>query len=186
MKKKYYLIFVYISALIGIIFLLGGFKSENDQQKTFEHFVTSREPAIFKFGQTTMVESFKVDSSGGLFEIGNKGTPIDGTMINVPIGALNKETIISIGYNDGILTNLHSGKCSDVAIVLKTDGTMSFKKFVTVTVRYDASTSPRIVAGYVVDEQGRLHGLQGSPINKVNNTVSFHSQKPITFIYIID
>jgi len=163
MKKKYYLIFVYISALIGVIFLLGGVKPKIYQQKTSEDFVTSRGPAIFKIGQTTIIKSVKVDSSGCIIKIGNLGTPIDGMAIDMPSGALDKETIIPIGYNDGTL-NPNYGTFSGKTIVLNDDGTFPVP--------------------FYVDPDGKLHAVQPLGIDIVSGNFSFHTYHGGLFTWI--
>jgi len=147
-------------------------------------------PAHFERGKTTIVKSFKVNESGGILEIGNLGTPVDGTVIEIPKGALDREITLSVGYNDGTL-NLIAGKASNVVGVLSFDIPSSpqkpielpfFQEPITIKIRFDPSifrTNPGTVVVYAIDEQGHLHGLNIKSINKEIGIVSFFTWPPL-------
>ena len=143
--------------------------------------------AHFSFGSTKIIKTFLADSTGGSFEIDNLNTPIDGTIITVPPGALKNKTSIAIGYNDGIL-KLLSGKSSGVIIILKSEHKISFDKPLMITVRFDPSINRGHIIGYEIDEKGFLHSVDTGAINKTLGTVSFYTFKPIilTWVYIAE
>ena len=142
-------------------------------------------PAHFQHGTTTIVKSFNINSEGGSLEIKDTDTPIDGTTIYIPAEATDKEVTISIGFNDGKL-NLRSGRGSDITLVLKSEKPITFKKHITITLRYDTSVNPKWIIGYEIDGQGRLHTVDTGEMNRENGTVSFYSFKPLflTWAYI--
>lgn len=143
----------------------------------------SLKPAYFEHGQTIVVKSFKVNDSGGLLEIGNLGTPIDGMVIEIPKGALDREVTLSVGYNDGML-NLRAGKSSGIVVVLSADSLSSFQKHITIKVRFNPSINPKTIVGYEIDKQGRLHSIDIGSIEKEIGVVSFFTFKPLMFTWV--
>jgi len=143
----------------------------------------SIKPSHYEHGHTIYVKSLKVSVSGGLIEINNTGTPVDGTVIEIPKGALEKEVNFSVGYDDGIL-NLRSGKESGTVIVLSTTPEISFQKPVTIKIRFNPSISPRTIVGYDIDKRGSLHSLDIGSINIDRGVVSFYTYKPLMFTWV--
>jgi hypothetical protein len=140
-------------------------------------------PAHFEEGQTTVVKSFKIDSNGGTFAVDDTHTVVDGTIIEVPKGAVNKETRLSIGYNNGALT-LPSGKASGAVIIVSVESISSFQNPIIIKVRFDPSINPKTIVGYEIDSEGRLHSLDIGPIEKDAGAVSFYSFKPLRFTWV--
>jgi hypothetical protein len=141
-------------------------------------------PAHYKHGHNTIVKSFDVNINGGVFEIGSIGTPIDGTVVEIPERALDKEVTLSVGHNDGVL-NLRSGKGSGIVIVLSTKTVIDFEKPVKIKVRFDPSLNPKTVVGYSIDEQGRLHVIDIGAIKKEIGEVSFYTfYTPFMFTWV--
>lgn len=143
----------------------------------------SLQPSHYERGQTIYVKSLKVSINGGLIEINNTGTPVDGTTIEIPYGSLEKEVMLSVGYDDGILS-LRSGKGSGVVTVLTTTPETSFQKPVTIKVRFKPSIMPKTIVGYEIDKQGFLHSLDIGSIDKTSGTVSFYTFKPVMFTWV--
>lgn len=176
---KVFIIAIFFLLVVCIFFLFGG--STNPQNSQLKP--AKLEPAHFEHGSTKIVKSSVAGLQGGLFNIGDLGTPIDGTTINIPGGALEKEYVISIGYNDGKI-RLASGKSSGVVLVLEADDkTISFSKPVTISVRFDPSLRPKAIVGYEIDNQGRFHVVDFAGIDKTIGTVSFYTFKPLIFTW---
>ena len=143
----------------------------------------TRNPSHYEQGHTIYVKSLKADTSGNLIEINGTRTPIDGTIIEIPQGALEREVKFSVGYDDGIL-NLRSGKGSGTVIVLSTNPEVSFKKPVTIKIKFNTSINPRTIVGYEIDKLGFLHSLDIASIEKDKGCVSFYTYKPLMFTWV--
>jgi len=140
-------------------------------------------PSHYEHGHTIYVKSLKAGSSGNLIEINNTQTPVDGTTIEIPKGALEKEVKFSVGCDDGIL-NLRSGKGSGTVLVLSTSPEVSFKKPVTIKIKFNTSINPRTIVGYEIDKLGFLHSLDIESIEKDSGFVSFYTYKPLMFTWV--
>jgi len=143
----------------------------------------SLRPSHYERGHTVFVKSLKVNINGGLIRITNTGTALDGATIEIPIGALEKEVTLSIGYDTGIV-NLNSGKGSGSVIVLTTTPDIVFKKPVKIKVRFDRNVNAKTIVGYEIDKQGRLHSIDIGSINNDSGVVSFYTFKPLIFTWI--
>ncbi|MBF0566715.1 MAG: hypothetical protein HQK89_15930 [Nitrospirae bacterium] len=140
-------------------------------------------PAHYEHGRAVEVKSFKVGKDGGTLEAGNTGTPIDGTVVVIPGGALSNDTIISLGYNDGTL-DLRAGKACGVVIVLSAEPDVTFQRPVTLKVKFDHSNTKLTLTGYEIDDRGRLHLLDIGYLNKDTGDASFYTFKPLTFTWV--
>lgn len=140
-------------------------------------------PSHYEYGHTIYVQSLKAGSSGNLIEINNTQTPVDGTIIEIPQGALEREVKFSVGYDDGTL-NLRSGKGSGTVLVLSTNPEVSFKKPVTIKIKFNTSINPRTIVGYEIDKLGFLHSLDIASIAKDKGCVSFYTYKPLMFTWV--
>ena len=182
-----------IAIIVGVVLIVGTifivyFKEENPMGETSKQDNAQKQPAYYEYGRTIIVKSFNVDMNGGLFEITNTGTPVDGIVIEIPQGALDKKVTLLVGYNNGRLLNLRSGKESGTVIVLSSDPKIrEFEYPVKITIHFDRSIS-KLVAGYSIDEQGHLHALDIGFLNKDTGIVSFYSFHSLmfTWIYIKD
>jgi hypothetical protein len=144
-------------------------------------------PAQFEFGKDVIVQSIIVNRPGGTYKIEDSDIPITGITVEIPEGALNREVKIILGYNDGQL-NLRAGKNSGIVFILRTEPGVSFLKPIKIVVPYQVSINPLGVAGYAIDENGRLHLLDTGGMNEADGTVSFYTFKPIllTWVYIME
>lgn len=169
MIRKFFIV------LIFCLFFSGGIMGQNIK------------PAQFEFGKEVIVQSTVVNHSGGTYKIENSDTPINGITVEIPEGALDKEVNIIMGYNDGQL-NLRAGKGSGVIFILRTEPGITFLKPIKIMVPYQVSINPLGVAGYAIDENGRLHLLDTGGISEADGTVSFYTFKPLllTWVYIME
>ncbi|PIU98308.1 hypothetical protein COS61_02060 [Candidatus Wolfebacteria bacterium CG03_land_8_20_14_0_80_40_12] len=142
------------------------------------------EPAYFEYGKTILVKSFKVGPVGGLFEIKNTDTPIDGMTIEIPKGALDKEINFSAGYNDGVLKNVR-GEWSEITGVLYSEqlvDLMSKPMLIRISMKY--SGDPKAVVPYAIDEKGKIHSLTTLSMDKESRTFSYATfYIPLTFTW---
>lgn len=140
--------------------------------------------AHYIHGTTKMVETFNVSSKGGSFKIENTNTPVDGVKIEVPPGSLRKQTVISIGYNDGRL-KLRTGKGSGVVLVLKVAGSINtFEKAFKITAYFDSSIKPMSIIGYEIDEKGSLRPLDTLSKLKTQGVAAFYTFRPLMFTWV--
>jgi hypothetical protein len=143
--------------------------------------------AQFEFGQDVIVQSITANTHGGTFKIEKSAAPIEGIIIEIPEGALDKEEKISLGYNDGHL-ELRAGKSSGVVFIFRTDPETSFLKPVKIVIPYQKNLDPLGVTGYAIDEKGHLHLVDTAGMDKTAGTVSFYTFKPLllTWVYIME
>jgi len=174
--------------IVGLILIFGSsFKIYLEKQLMGETLKKGDmlKSASYKYGQTIIVKSFDINTKGGLFEISNTGTAIDGTIVEIPEGALDKEMTLSVGYNDGIL-DLRSGEASGITIVLSTEQKIIFQKPVTIKIHFDPSINPKTIVGYSIDEQGRIRpiDIKSSPRKKTGEVSFYIFYMPIMFTWV--
>jgi len=56
-------------------------------------------PVTLVSGSDVAVTSKVITPTGGIIDVGERGTPIDNVQVQFPAGALPKDTNISLGYN---------------------------------------------------------------------------------------
>jgi len=180
MKKFLKIILIIIAAIVVLILGLIGF---GFLQREYQIAKLS-EPAYFEYGKTILVKSFKVGPVGGLFEIKNTDTPIDGMTIEIPKGALDKEINFSAGYNDGVLKNVR-GEWSEITGVLYSEqlvDLMSKPMLIRISMKY--SGDPKAVVPYAIDEKGKIHSLTTLSMDKESRTFSYATfYIPLTFTW---
>lgn len=141
--------------------------------------------AYYEFGHTSIVKTFQVGKTGGVINVSGTKTPADGVMVDFPAGILEKETTLSIGYNDGKIENVQIGKFSDHAIVLLTEGSLGFENGgVRITVPYDPSMKPDAINGYSINDQGLIRPIDVISWDKENHRVTFLTfEAPLMIIW---
>jgi hypothetical protein len=140
-------------------------------------------PSLYERGHTVFVKILKVNNNGGLIRINDTGTPVDGTTIDIPKGALEREVTLAVGYDVGEL-HLNSGKWSGIVIILSTTPEIDFKKLVRIKVRFDRNVYFKTIVGYEIDNRGGLHSIDTGNINRNAGTVLFHTFKPLMFTWV--
>lgn len=187
-KIKYVLYaLIVILILIGLMSIL---KQSSTNYKTVSNTnsqVNTSYP-YFVPGTTKIVQSIRVGKNGGILKVENTGTPADGTVIEVHKGALSQEVTLSLGYNDGKLENLRSGKASGTTLVLSTTPGVEFdvaedSNAVQITVPYDSNIS-MIIAPYAIDEKNRLQPLKLEALDQVTSHARFATFHPVMFTWV--
>jgi len=181
--------------IIGILILISiglalGFIGHPKTEQVVKLEDTSK-PAYYEQGETTIVKSFDVGTSGGVFEIKNTGTPVDGVVIEIPAGALLYKQVqkitLSVGYNGGVLHNVKSGKASGIVLVLSTDSIVDYEFPVRVKVPFvpDPSLDPGTPVPYAIDREGHLFPLQLISVKREIGEFTFDtSYTPLMFTWI--
>jgi hypothetical protein len=117
-----------------------------------------------------------IDADGGRIDIGDGGTPIDGTSVTVPAQALPNPTPIVIGTGSPI-PETHEQSGAGPTILLGPEGTR-FKEEITVTIPFD----PALLAGGDVedlailtrDKKGEVSVVPGPyTVDTANGTITF-------------
>lgn len=145
-------------------------------------------PAYFEYGKTFLVKSFKAGPSGGLFEINNTNTSIDGITIEIPKGALGKEIDFSVGYNDGVLKNVR-GQWDGITGVLSSKPSVNLmgvpSSFIRIKVKHSGDLEGITPVPYAIDGDGKLHSLQLISVDRENKIFSFDTfYTPLIFTWI--
>ena len=116
-------------------------------------------PAHFERGQDRPVTTAPVGPQGATLRTGRTGTPIDDITVEIPAGALDRDTTVTLSYNTGTLT-LPSGNGSGVLLKLTAQQVQTFQQLVTIRVHYDAQLHAKVaVVGYAIDDQDRLRAV---------------------------
>jgi hypothetical protein len=137
-----------------------------------------RGPARFEKGRTTWLKTFSVGTQGGTWEVDNAGTIPYPFMISVPANAVDKDTEISVGYNDGDLY-LPTGREAGPILVLHAE-TRSFKEPVSVTFKADIK---RLPVGYAIQENGTLRPMD-TVWDKLSGDLKFYTFGPVTMTWV--
>lgn len=178
MLLKYSLLFSLVLVFLLLFFSFGGIaKPVKPQPKSV---------ASYEKGRTVIVQTVSVGPDGGAFKVDIPGSPIDGVTISAPLGTFEKESTISLGYNDGRVSPA-SGKWSGVILVVEAVNIVSFGKPIAISVRFDPAIQPQVVTGFEIDDAGSLHALDFAGIDKRIGSVSFYVFKPLmlTWVYIM-
>jgi len=142
----------------------------------------SFDPVTFTDGDDVTITSQVISSTGGIIEVGSKGTPIDDVQVQFPAGALIRDTNVSLGYDTGALTP-NEGIYGGVALILDTGDVTEFEQPVTITVPFtDTDTTP---VPYYLDSEGKLHLAQLMEIDRTAKTFSFETFHASLFTWIL-
>jgi len=128
-----------------------------------------------------------IGEMGGAIE-GPVGSPIEGVMVTIPAGAFDKDVEVSLGYDTGSLTPI-VGDAGDMAIVLSTPGVSEFRQPVEITFPYGENGSDSndvMPIPYYVDDEGHLHLVTLTNIDRENATATFQTFHASLFTWIRD
>lgn len=141
-------------------------------------------PAHFERGQEIPVATAQVGPKGATLSTGNHGTPVDGITVEIPAGALEQETTVTLAYNTGTLS-LPSGEGSGVFLRLAVDRVNTFQQLVTIRVRYDAKRhADAVVVGYAIDAKDRLCSVNTESQDRPAGTVTFSTFVPLLLTWV--
>ncbi len=115
--------------------------------------------------QTQIVSSQIIDSSGGTVGVTDESSPLAGTQVVIPPGALSAPTLVSIGKVSGA-----TGLPADAAVVALSPAGIAFAVPVAVTMRY----APEYLASNGISDPTTLKmvALQNGSANETLRTVS--------------
>ena len=142
-------------------------------------------PAHFERGKEIPVITAHVGPKGATLSTGNTGTPVDSITVEIPAGALERETTVTLSYNTGTLS-LPSGEGSGVFFGLTAERVNAFHQLVSIRVRYDAQRhADAVVVGYSIDDQDRLRAVNTESQDSKAGTVTFSTYLPllVTWVY---
>lgn len=136
-------------------------------------------PAHFDRGKDIAVTTVPVGPQGATLRTGQTGTPIDGITVEIPAGALDRDTTVTLAYNTGTLT-LPSGNGSGVLLRLTAERVQTFQQLVTIRVRYDIQQHANsVVVGYAIDDKDRLRAVNTESQDSQAGTVAFSTYVPL-------
>ena len=136
-------------------------------------------PAHFERGRDIPVLTAQVGPQGATLKLGNTGTPVDGISVEIPAGALERDTTVTLSYNTGTLS-LPSGEGCGVFLGLATERVNTFRQWVTIRVHYDAQRYAKtVVVGYCIDDKDRLRAVNTEAQDSRAGTVAFSTYVPL-------
>lgn len=145
------------------------------------------EKAQFTPGISEMSTPVTVDAYGLILQ-GEEGTPIEDIMVEIPAGAIQKSTDVSIGYNDGTLSVV-SGEPSGVVLVVDTGDLEKLDNPMTVTFKFaesgTKSATDYIPVPYRIDENGELHLVTLISVDEETGTAQFVASRGSSFTWVL-
>lgn len=139
-------------------------------------------PVRFIPGTNTNITSRTIGASGGIIQIANSGTPLDGITVEFPAGAISDNVSVSLGYNNGTLIP-NSGTFSGKVISLSVPGVYEFDQPVTITAPLVADSNVTPVP-YYVDPKGNLRPVQLVEVDIQAGTFKFQTFHSSWFTWI--
>ena len=136
----------------------------------------------FTPGPSTLVTTQTIGASGGTIVVANSGTPLDGSTITFPIGALSANARVTVSFNHGALSPA-AGVFPGVALVLDVSGTPPFDQPVSITVPYNGGSNS-VPVPYYVTSTGALRPLQILSIDRQGGTFTFQTFHASVFTWI--
>lgn len=141
-------------------------------------------PAHFKPGADVSVVSTQVGPKGAVLQAGKSGTPIDGISVEIPPGALPKDTAVTLGYNTGKLT-VPSGDASGVFVRLTAGTLLEFQEPIKIHFSYDAARwKGRVLVGYAIDDKGQLSPVDSGAKDGKAGEATFITMVPLLFTWV--
>ncbi len=137
-------------------------------------------PAEFVPGIFTSIATQSVGPAGGQIVIGNSGTPLDGTKVTFPSGALTQNVQVSVGYMSGTLVP-NSGTFSGKTLVLSVPNVSSFEQPVSITAPLQPGAVP---VPYFVNGAGQLRPAQLSEVDLTAGSFTFQTFHASLFTWL--
>lgn len=129
--------------------------------------------AHFSPGTDTALTSKTIDAYGGVLQIQNTGTPLDGVTVSVPPGALDRTTTFSVGYNTGTLS-VPDGTPSGTVLLIDAGAVKTFAQPVTITVPFFGDNTV-IPVPYYIAPDGSLKLAQLVNVDRTAHTLIFQT-----------
>jgi len=141
-------------------------------------------PASFVSSKEVVVASARVGPQGAMLETGKGGTPVDGIRVEIPAGALKRETTVTLSYNTGKLS-LPKGEGSSAFLRIDAEKVTDFSAALVIHVSYDPKLGKdRMLVGYAIDARGRLAPIDSGPLDRNLGKASFLTMTPLLFTWV--
>jgi uncharacterized protein YfaP (DUF2135 family) len=136
----------------------------------------------YNLGPSTPLASQLVGTGGGTVIVANTGTPLDGSKVLFPPGALSTASQVTVSFNAGSLIP-RDGTFPGVTLVLDITGSHLFNQPVSITVPYTGGSSSTPVP-YYVDTTGALRPIEILSIDRQQGTFTFQTFHASVFTWI--
>ena len=176
-----------ITIIVCVVCMIIGCSSSDDDNggtngTTNGNDVETKMPVQFVAGTDFITTTQTIGSTGGMIEVTDSGTPLDGIKVEFPAGALSKDAEVSLGYNDGVLTP-NSGKFSGVIIILDVPNVTQFEQPVIITAPFsDEETVP---VPYYINDSGTLRPAQIVNVDRENGEFTFQTFHASFFTWLL-
>lgn len=136
----------------------------------------------FDRGVITWAKTIVAGPSGGAFEVNipDKQLTYISVYVNIPPGAVSKETRFSVGFDSGTFTPA-IGEASGYILVLDAGATQSFKQPISVSVQ--SLLDKGVPVGYSLEENGAIELIE-SIWDRKSGKLTFYSFRPLTFTWV--
>lgn len=174
---------------LGFDLSLAQFKQNRQESflrcKELSYIEINKEIEVMKKGadDVKILALAKIDQNGGIVTIKKTGSPIDGLIVDIPEGALDRETFITIGLIPG-LVKVRSGRNCGFTVVLTAQGIKLFHEKVSITMPYDPLLQSRLVIPYEIDNDNRLHIMDIGRIDSKHRKLVIYTFKPVRFTLV--
>ena len=158
------------------------YNAAGNSEYSLEASATTLTRTTFTFGSDDILTTQTIGVYGGTLE-GPADSPLEGVVVNFSAGALQEDTEISLGYNTGTMVPT-SGQASSTSIVLSSSGSTTFEQPVTITVPFVQDEN--ILVPYLIDDDGYLHAITLTQIDRQNNTATFQTFHASLFSWILE
>ena len=142
----------------------------------------SQDAARFTFGQTRLLAAKDIGPEGGRMTIQGTDTPLEGLVLDIPPGALEREDRVTIGYDDGTLI-LPMGAPSGKTAVITFGKAPSLALPAAVSLPFDRDKAVGPPQGYAVDAQGRLDLLMLARFDRESGVAVYHTFRSMTMTW---
>jgi hypothetical protein len=126
-------------------------------------------PASYKAGTPVMVSQATIGAKGGILT-GAAGTPVEGVVVTVPEGALTESTTLSLGYDNGVFTNVKPEE-QGIVMVLQSSGRTDFPK--PLQVEFPFKRAGQIPVPYYINDNGRFEIVTALPFDRTTGRAGF-------------
>jgi len=135
--------------------------------------------AYFVYGNSQTILTEPVTPEGKAYVLQVKGSWLDGALLKIPAGALQKEATLKVSYNDGFFENVSSGNPLDGAVIIEIQGVSKLDNFISLKFPETSAEQKNGCMGYLPDEEGSLSAM--TSISK-NEIISFRLKTTIALI----